>query len=57
MLMPLGPLAMGERLPGFIKAIRDDGKIDLIISQRSSAAIIALEEKNTGAFKSLWWRI
>ena len=39
------PLAMGERLPGFIKAIRDDGKIDLIISQRSSASSSALEDQ------------
>jgi len=29
------PLAMGERLPGYIKAIREDGKIDLNISQHS----------------------
>ncbi len=27
------PLRIGERLPGFIKAIRHDGKIDLLISQ------------------------
>ena len=27
------PLKIGERLPGFIKAIRADGKIDLLISQ------------------------
>ncbi|MGB0449924.1 MAG: CvfB family protein [Porticoccaceae bacterium] len=27
------PLRIGERLPGFIKAIRNDGKIDLLISQ------------------------
>lgn len=39
------PLAMGERLPGFIKAIRDDGKVDLIISQRSSASSSALEDQ------------
>jgi predicted RNA-binding protein (virulence factor B family) len=39
------PLVMGERLPGFIKSIRDDGKIDLIISQRSSASNSALEDQ------------
>ncbi|UVW36149.1 S1-like domain-containing RNA-binding protein [SAR92 clade bacterium H455] len=27
------PLKVGERLPGFIKSIRPDGKIDLVISQ------------------------
>lgn len=27
------PLKIGERLPGFVKAIRPDGKIDLLISQ------------------------
>jgi predicted RNA-binding protein (virulence factor B family) len=27
------PLKVGERLPGFIKGIRSDGKIDLVISQ------------------------
>ena len=27
------PLKIGERLPGFIKSIRADGKIDLLISQ------------------------
>lgn len=27
------PLKVGERLPGFIKGIRTDGKIDLVISQ------------------------
>ena len=27
------PLKIGERLPGFIKSIRGDGKIDLLISQ------------------------
>ena len=27
------PLKIGERLPGFVKAVRDDGKIDLLISQ------------------------
>ena len=27
------PLKVGERLPGFIKGIRNDGKIDLVISQ------------------------
>ena len=27
------PLKIGERLPGFVKAIRADGKIDLVISQ------------------------
>jgi predicted RNA-binding protein (virulence factor B family) len=39
------PLAMGERLPGFIKTIRDDGKIDLIISQHSSASSNGLEDQ------------
>jgi len=27
------PLKIGERLPGFVKTVRDDGKIDLLISQ------------------------
>ncbi len=27
------PLKVGERLPGFVKGIRSDGKIDLVISQ------------------------
>lgn len=27
------PLKIGERLPGFVKSIRSDGKIDLLISQ------------------------
>jgi predicted RNA-binding protein (virulence factor B family) len=29
------PLKIGERLPGFVKTIRADGKIDLLISQAS----------------------
>ena len=39
------PLAMGERLPGFIKGIRADGKIDLIISQRSAQGDTQLENQ------------
>jgi predicted RNA-binding protein (virulence factor B family) len=27
------PLKIGERLPGFVKTIRNDGKVDLLISQ------------------------
>jgi predicted RNA-binding protein (virulence factor B family) len=37
------PLALGERLPGYIKAVREDGKIDVIISQHSSAGDNGLE--------------
>jgi hypothetical protein len=29
------PLKIGERLPGFVKTVRHDGKIDLLISQAS----------------------
>ena len=39
------PLAMGERLPGYIKTIREDGKVDLIISQHSSASSNGLEDQ------------
>lgn len=39
------PLAMGERLPGFIKGIRADAKIDLIISQRSAQGDNQLENQ------------
>lgn len=39
------PLAIGERLQGYIKAIREDGKIDLIISQHSSVANHGLEDQ------------
>ena len=39
------PLAIGERLPGFIKSIREDGKIDLIISQHSPRGDNELENK------------
>jgi predicted RNA-binding protein (virulence factor B family) len=39
------PLAIGERLTGYIKAIREDGKVDLIISQHSSAANDGLEDQ------------
>lgn len=39
------PLALGERLPGYIKAIREDGKIDVIISQHSSAGDNGLEDQ------------
>jgi len=39
------PLALGERLPGYIKAIREDGKIDVIISQHSSAGNNGLEDQ------------
>jgi predicted RNA-binding protein (virulence factor B family) len=39
------PLALGERLPGYIKTIREDGKIDLIISQHSSASSNGLEDQ------------
>ena len=27
------PLKIGDRLPGFVKSVRQDGKIDLLISQ------------------------
>jgi predicted RNA-binding protein (virulence factor B family) len=36
---------LGERLPGYIKAIREDGKIDVIISQHSSASNNGLEDQ------------
>lgn len=39
------PLALGERLPGYIKAVREDGKIDVIISQHSSAGDNGLEDQ------------
>jgi predicted RNA-binding protein (virulence factor B family) len=39
------PLAIGERLPGYIKAIREDGKIDLIISQHSPKGDNSLEDQ------------
>lgn len=39
------PLALGERLPGYIKDIREDGKIDVIISQHSSAGNNGLEDQ------------
>jgi predicted RNA-binding protein (virulence factor B family) len=39
------PLVLGERLPGYIKAIREDGKIDVIISQHSSAGDNGLEDQ------------
>ena len=39
------PLALGERLPGYIKAVREDGKIDVIISQHSSASSNGLEDQ------------
>lgn len=39
------PLALGERLPGYIKTIREDGKIDLIISQHSSQGDNSLEDQ------------
>ena len=37
------PLALGECLPGYIKAIREDGKIDVIISQHSPQGDNSLE--------------
>lgn len=37
------PLAIGERLPGYIKSIREDGKVDLLISQHSSEGDNSLE--------------
>jgi predicted RNA-binding protein (virulence factor B family) len=39
------PLAMGECLPGYIKAIREDGKIDVIISQHSPQGDNSLEDQ------------
>jgi predicted RNA-binding protein (virulence factor B family) len=39
------PLAIGERLRGYIKAIREDGKVDLIISQHSSQGDNSLENQ------------
>lgn len=39
------PLALGESLPGYIKTIREDGKIDLIISQHSSQGDNSLEDQ------------
>lgn len=38
-------LEIGERLPGFVKAIRPDGKIDLIISQHSAEGDNQLENQ------------
>lgn len=38
-------LAIGERLTGYIKTIREDGKIDLIISQHSSEGDNSLEDQ------------
>ena len=37
------PLAIGERLPGYIKSIREDGKVDLLISQHSCEGDDSLE--------------
>lgn len=39
------PLAIGERLPGYIKEIREDGKVDLIISQHSPQGDNSLENQ------------
>jgi predicted RNA-binding protein (virulence factor B family) len=39
------PLALGECLPGYIKAIREDGKIDIIISQHSPQGDNSLEDQ------------
>jgi predicted RNA-binding protein (virulence factor B family) len=39
------PLALGECLPGYIKAIREDGKIDVIISQYSPQGDNSLEDQ------------
>ena len=39
------PLAIGERLTGYIKAIREDGKVDLIISQHSPRGDNSLEDQ------------
>ena len=38
-------LDIGERLPGFVKAIRPDGKIDLLISQHSAQGDNQLENQ------------
>ena len=38
-------LAMGEQLPGYIKTIREDGKIDVIISQHSPQGDNSLEDQ------------
>jgi predicted RNA-binding protein (virulence factor B family) len=38
-------LALGECLPGYIKAIREDGKIDVIISQHSPQGDNRLEDQ------------
>ncbi|MFL2531934.1 MAG: S1 RNA-binding domain-containing protein [Porticoccaceae bacterium] len=46
------PLKIGERLPGFIKAIREDGKIDLIISQHSSGGDSSLEDQIVALLKA-----
>ncbi|MCS5587281.1 MAG: S1-like domain-containing RNA-binding protein [Porticoccaceae bacterium] len=46
------PLAIGERLPGYIKAIREDGKIDLNISQHSSKGDNDLENQILEYLKS-----
>jgi predicted RNA-binding protein (virulence factor B family) len=43
---------LGERLPGYIKAIREDGKIDVIISQHSSASSNGLEDQILDYLKS-----
>ena len=39
------PLKIGERMPGFVKAIRNDGKIDLLISQSTLQGGHDLEEQ------------
>lgn len=46
------PLAMGERLPGYIKTIREDGKVDLIISQHSSQGDNSLEDQIMAQLKA-----
>ena len=47
------PLAIGERLTGYIKAIREDGKIDLIISQHSSQGDDSLEDQILAHLKAV----
>jgi predicted RNA-binding protein (virulence factor B family) len=39
------PLKIGERLPGFVKTVRQDGKIDLLISQATLQADHDLSQK------------
>lgn len=46
------PLVLGQKIPAYIKQVRSDGKIDLVLSGNDDGRIEALMEKIVGRLKN-----